>query len=69
MAFDEPDAVVTEVPDAGPTPTRSRTKTAERPKSGRKITLDLEDPDALADFLLEISRLVRERKRISVTIE
>lgn len=70
MGDDEPDVIVAEtpVPDEG-RPSLSRTKTAERPKSGRKITIDLDDPDALADFLLEISRLVRERKRISVTIE
>lgn len=71
MGDDDPDVIVADPPgdDDETGPASSRTKTAERPKSGRKITLDLEDSDALADFLLEISRLVRERKRISVTIE
>lgn len=65
-----PDVIVTDPPDEDDDePVMSRTKTAERPKSGRKITIDLEDSDALADFLAEISRLVRERKRISITIE
>lgn len=68
MGDDEPDAIVADPPPVEE-PSSSRTKTAERPQPGRKITLDLEDPDALADFLIEVSRLVRERKRISVTIE
>lgn len=48
---------------------RSRTRTAELPKSGRKITIDLDDADSLSDFLIEIARLVKEKKRIVVTVE
>lgn len=50
-------------------PACSRTKTAERPKVGRKVTIDLDDSDSLADFLAEVAKVIRERKRITVTIE
>lgn len=68
MGDDEPDAIVADLPPVEEPPS-SRTKTAELPKSGRKVTIDLDDPEALANFLLEISQLIRERKRISVTVE
>ena len=50
-------------------PRTSRTKTAEQPRAGRKCTIDLDDPDSLAEFLMEIARVVRDKKRITVTIE
>jgi hypothetical protein len=67
---EEPDVIVADTAALDiEQPCEPRTKTAERPRSGRKITIDLDDADALSDFLLEISKLIRHRKRISVTIE
>lgn len=50
-------------------PSIPRTKTAEQPQVGRKITIDLDDAEGLATFLLEISQLVRARRRLTITIE
>ena len=50
-------------------PTLPRTKTAEQPRVGRKLTIDLDDAEGLAAFLIEISQLVREHRRLTIIIE
>jgi len=47
----------------------ARTKTSPRPRPGHRIDIDIDDADSLSDFLLTISRLVRERRKITIIIE
>jgi len=46
-----------------------RTKTAPQPKTGHRIEIDLDDPDSLSDFLLQVSKLIREKRRVVIIIE
>lgn len=52
----------------GLTPVGPRTSTRPLLKPLR-VELDLDDPKSLADFLDHVARLIRERKRIVITIE
>ena len=55
----------------GLTPVGPRTATNEMKPVVKplRVELDLDDPNSLADFLEHVARLIRERKRIVITIE
>ncbi len=69
--LDDPDKIVTEPlePIVEDDPACARTKTAPRPRPGHRIEIDIDDADSLSDFLLTISKLVREKRKITIVVE